>query len=374
MEDEMENVLAKLVAYRCTTDNRSANNDALAYIDQFVSERGMYTSYIEHDGVKSLVATTKPHHKRPTVLLGGHIDVVPGPDSLFTLQQDHERFFGRGVLDMKGSIAVFLQVIDALKDKLEQLDLGLMITSDEEVGGFNGTKVALEHGYEPKVCVLPDGGSDWQIQLSAKGVLQLKVSTSGQAAHGSQPWKGDNANLKLIRVIHEIYSLFPKNGPDNNTINIGKISGGEAINQVADSAEALLDIRVISEDDKAHLLEEIRAVCRRHEAKLDIVMEGTGASFDLNNPYIKRFAEIVTKVTNIKVAGSHAFGSSDARFFAERNIPCISLYPIGGGHHSSDEWVSIEALHQLQEIITQYVLETAAVATREALQAPDLVA
>jgi acetylornithine deacetylase/succinyl-diaminopimelate desuccinylase-like protein len=306
-------------------------------------------------------------------MLGGHIDVVPGPEPLFTLQQDHEKFYGRGVLDMKGSIAVFLSVIDGLRDKLDQFDFGLMITSDEEVGGFNGTKVVLERGYLPKVCILPDGGPDWQIQLSAKGVLQLKVSTSGQAAHGSQPWNGDNANLKLIRVIHDIHTLFPENGPDSNTINIGKISGGEAINQVADSAEALLDIRVVSQKDKTRLLEAIRAVCRRHEATLDIVMQGSGTSFDLHNPYVKRFAEIVTEVTNVEITGSHAYGSSDARFFAERNIPCISLYPPGGGHHSSDEWVSIEALHHLQEIITQYVLETASESSREELQKPDLV-
>jgi succinyl-diaminopimelate desuccinylase len=374
MENAMENVLAKLVSFQCTTDNRSANNDALAYINQYITERDMYTTIIEHDGVRSLFATTKPNHKTPAVLLGGHIDVVPGPEDLFTLQQDHEKFYGRGVLDMKGSIAVFLSVIDSLKGKLDQLDLGLMITTDEEVGGFNGTKVLLEQGYLPKVCILPDGGPDWQIQLSAKGVVQFKVSTSGLAAHGSQPWNGDNANLKLIRVIHEIHKLFPKNGPDNNTINIGKISGGEAVNQVADSAEALLDIRVISEKDKEHLLDEIRAICRRHDARLDILLSGFGATFDLHNPYVKRFAAIVTEVTNMEIYGSHAYGSNDARFFAERGIPCISLYPPGGGHHSSNEWVSIEALHQLQKIITQYVFETAATSSKKELQEPDLVA
>lgn len=373
MNNAMENVLAKLVSFQCTTDNRSANNDALAYIEHFVAERGMYTKVIEHDGIRSLLATTKSHHKKPTVLLGGHIDVVPGPEDSFTLKHDHEKFYGRGVLDMKGTIAVYLNVIDSLKGKLDQFDLGLMITTDEEVGGYNGTRVVLERGYAPKVCVLPDGGPDWQIQLSAKGVFQFKVSTSGVAVHGSQPWNGDNANLKLIRIIHEIHNLFPDNGPDDNTINIGKINGGEAVNQVADSAEALIDVRVISEKDKEHLINEIQVICRKHDATFEMLMSGSGANFDLQDHYIKRFAEIVTEVTNVEIVGSHAYGSSDARFFAERGIPCISLYPPGGGHHSSDEWVSIEALHQLQEIITQYILETAVTATRKELQEPDFV-
>jgi succinyl-diaminopimelate desuccinylase len=369
----MENILAKLVAFQCITDDRDANNSALDYIDRFVSERGMHTKLIEHDGFRSLIATSKPQHKKPTVMLGGHIDVVPGAEELFTLKQDHEKYYGRGVLDMKGSIAVFLSIIDELKGKLDQFDLGLMITSDEEIGGFNGTQVVLEKGYLPKVCVLPDGGADWQIQTSAKGVFQLRINTTGQAAHGSQPWKGDNANLKLIRVIHEIHGLFPKNGPDDNTINIGKISGGEAINQVADRAEALIDIRVISEKDREQLREAVDKVCLKHGAQLSVVTDGIGASFDLQNPYIKRFAEIVTEVTNIEVKGSRAHGSSDARFFAERNVPCISLYPPGGGHHSSNEWVSIDGLHQLKRIITQYILETATAHSREKLQESDLI-
>lgn len=369
----MENILAKLVAFQCITDNRGANNSALDYIDHFVSERGMHTQFIEHDGFQSLIATSRPHNKKPTVLLSGHIDVVPGAEELFTLQQDSENYYGRGVLDMKGSIAVFLSIIDELKGKLDQFDLGLLITSDEEIGGFNGTQVVLEHGYLPKVSILPDGGPDWQIQTSAKGVFQLKINTKGHAAHGSQPWKGDNANLKLIRVIHEIHGLFPTNGPDDNTINIGKISGGEAINQVADSAEALIDIRVISEKDRQQLRAAVEKICLKHGAQLSVVTDGIGASFDLQNPYIKRFAEIVTEVTNIEVKGSHAHGSSDARFFAERNVPCISLYPPGGGHHSPNEWVSIDGLHQLMKIITQYILETATAPSREELQESDLV-
>jgi len=370
----MESILAKLVSFQCITDNRDANNVALDYIDRFVSDRGMRTRQIEHNGIRSLVALSRPHHKKPAVMLGGHIDVVPGAEGLFTLQQDNEKYYGRGVLDMKGSIAVFLSVIDELKGKLDQFDLGLMVTTDEEIGGFNGTPIVLEKGYVPKVCILPDGGADWQIQTSAKGVFQLKITTSGQAAHGSQPWKGDNANLKLIRVIHEIYGLFPKNGPDDNTINIGKISGGEAVNQVADSAEAHIDIRVISEKDRDELRAAIERICLEHGAQLSVVTDGISTNFNLQNPYIKRFAEIVTEVTNVKITGSHAHGSSDARFFAERNIPCISLYPPGGGHHSSDEWVRIESLHQLKKIVTQYILETATESSKEELQEPDLVA
>lgn len=370
----MEEILAKLVAFQSVPDNHSTNKAALDFIGRFVSERGMHIKHFEWNGAPALVATSRMHTKTPTVMLAGHIDVVPAADELFTLNKDADSYYGRGVLDMKGSIAVFLSVIDELADQIDAFDIGIMITSDEELGGFNGTPKVLEAGYLPKVCILPDGGDDWQIQISAKGVLQLRVTTNGQAAHGSQPWNGDNANLRLIRILHDIMALFPENGPGSNTVNVGKISGGEAINQVPDAAEALIDIRVIHEQDRKRLLEKIKLICHRHhDAQLEVVMQGIGARFDLSNPYIKHFAEIVTEVTGVTVTGSHAFGSSDARFFAALDIPCISLYPPGGGHHGPNESVSIKGLQQLQAIVMQYLIETAQETSTEVAQTPDAV-
>ena len=369
----MEEILAKLVAFKSVTEDLSANKAALDYIEQFVAMRGMYTKQYEWHGAPALVATTRPHRKTPTVMLAGHIDVVPATNEQFTLHKDDEKYFGRGVLDMKGSIAVFLRIIDELQDQLADFDLGLIITSDEETGGYNGTPNLLEAGYVPKVCVLPDGGDNWQIQLSSKGVLQLNIATSGRAAHGSRPWKGDNANLRLIRVLHDVMTLFPENAPDTNTVNIGKISGGEAINQVADAAEALVDIRCISERDKQQLLEQVKSICEAQDAKLTVLMEGAGTAFELSNPHFKRFAEIVTEVTGVTVTGSHAYGSSDARYFAALDVPCISLYPPGGGHHGPNEWVSIKGLQQLRAIVTQFIIETARESSEEVVQTPDLV-
>jgi acetylornithine deacetylase/succinyl-diaminopimelate desuccinylase-like protein len=369
----MEEILAKLVAFKSVPDNYRANNAALEYIDRFVAERGLHTKRLEWNGAPALVATSRPRVKCPTLMLAGHIDVVPAANELFTLHTDDDKYFGRGVLDMKGSIAVFLSIINELKGQLDSFDFGLMITSDEELGGFNGTPKVLEAGYKPKVCILPDGGDNWQIQLTAKGVLQLRVATSGQAAHGSQPWNGDNANLRLIRILHDIMMLFPVNGPDTNTVNIGKISGGEAINQVPDAAEALIDIRCISEHDKQRLLEKVDQICHGHHAQMDVVMQGNGTTFEFSNPFIKRFSEIVTEVTSTEVTGSHAYGSSDARFFAALGIPCISLYPPGGGHHGPNEWVSIKGLQQLKTIVLQYLIETAQETPTEVIHTPDHV-
>ena len=369
----MDEILATLVSFKSVPDNHSANKAALDFIDRFVSARGMHTKHFEHNGSPALVATSLPLQKTPTVMLAGHIDVVPAADELFTLHKDADAYYGRGVLDMKGSIAVFMSVLDELKEQIDEFDIGLMITSDEELGGFNGTPKVLEAGYLPKVCILPDGGDNWQIQLSAKGVLQLRIRTNGQAAHGSQPWNGDNANLHLIRVLHDIMALFPENGPDTNTVNVGKISGGEAINQVPDAAEALIDIRYVHEQAKQQLLEKITHICQKHHAQLEVVMQGIGARFDLSNPFIKHFAQIVTEVTGVEVKGSHAFGSSDARFFAALDIPCISLYPPGGGHHGPNESVSIKGLQQLKAIITQFLIETTQESSTEVVQTPDAV-
>jgi len=70
-------LLRKLVAMPTTTGDLTANSIAIAYIQHFLESRGMYVAQYDYDGYRSLVATTKPGNKRPTVLLNAHLDVVP---------------------------------------------------------------------------------------------------------------------------------------------------------------------------------------------------------------------------------------------------------------------------------------------------------
>lgn len=355
----MEEILRRLVAFPTITGDETAVHQALDYIAGFVTQRGMHVERFDSNGFESLIATTTPGNKTPTVMLSAHIDVVPAPDGAFELRDDGIKLYGRGVLDMKCAIAAYLQIIDDLQDQLEQYDFGLMITSDEEIGGKDGIGPLLEEGYAPKVAILPDGGDDWQIQVHSKGFLYLKIAVEGKPAHGSRPWLGDNANVRLLNIIHEIQKLFPEPAPDTNTMNLGQIKGGNAINQVADYAEADIDVRLVSEVEKARIIKALQKICDHYDAQLTFTLNGAVGEFSLNNPYIKPFAECIEQITGVKVIGSRTLGSNDGRYFAAKHIPCISFYPTGGGHHGANEWLDKHAFYQMKDVIKLYLQKTA---------------
>lgn len=359
---ELEALLRQLVSIPTVTGNYGANHDALDYIERFLKKRGMYVRRYEWNGLESLVATSR-RTKNPEVMLAAHLDVVPGDEDAFNLREENGRYYGRGVLDMKFAIAAYLQVVDDLRNELHKYDFGIMITTDEEAGGLDGTAKVVEEGFIPKVCVLPDGGLDWQMQLYSKGFLYVSLTTEGVSAHGARPWLGKNALDTLLETVKDIRTLFPDPGTDPdcafNTCNIGRIRGGKAINQVAASAEALLDIRYTSNDERARLLREVEGICKKHGATLNIVANGDITNYSLSNPYLASFAKIVTDVTGVEVVGSRTPASSDVRYFEPHNVPCISVYPPGSGHHGPEEWIDKQGLYQFRDIIAGYLKQTA---------------
>lgn len=359
---ELEDILRQLVAIPTVTGNYEASHDALDYIERFLKQQGMYCKRYEWNGLESMVATTR-RTKTPKVMLAAHLDVVPGDESLFELQEKDGKYYGRGTLDMKYAIAAYMQAAQELGPRLHDYDFGIMITTDEEAGGLDGVARLVEAGYIPEICILPDGGLDWQIQLYSKGFLYLAITAKGKAAHAARPWLGDSAITKLVQVINETQELFidPGEDPDVaiNTLNIGRIAGGKAPNQVAEHAEMILDIRVSSDAEGKRLFQEIEQISTRHGASTSLLIHGSATNFSLDDPVFATFAALITEKTGVTVKGSRTPASSDIRYFIPHGVPCISVYPPGGAHHSQSEWIDKEGFYQFEEIIKTYLERTA---------------
>jgi succinyl-diaminopimelate desuccinylase len=181
-------VFKKLVSFESTPQNFKEKKKGILWILKFLKKFPLKLKYFEFSSHPSLVALTK--NKNPKVFLAAHFDVVPASPKLFNLKIKGGRAFGRGVYDMKFAIVCYLKLIEELKNDLKKMDFGIMITSDEEIGGFFGTKKLIEKGFKSKVVFLPDGGSNWKIEKKAKGAWHLKLEFFGKSAHGSRPWQG----------------------------------------------------------------------------------------------------------------------------------------------------------------------------------------
>lgn len=262
---------------------------------------------------------------------------------------------------MKFSLACYLRLLKELKMELKNLNLAVMITTDEEIGGENGVKHLLNKGYRSKVCFLPDGGQNWEIQKAAKGVLHLKIGAGGKSAHGSRPWLGVNAIDELMEFLGKIKNLFPKEPCGDkdhfhSTVNIGRIEGGKAVNQIPDWAQALVDIRLIPED-QIRIPKEIKKISHNFkQIKTEVLASGQSFKIDLDNPYLKLFTKIAESETKKKTVFITSHGSSDARYFAQRKIPVIATRPSGGGHHSENEWIDLKDLERFYRVLKRFVL------------------
>jgi acetylornithine deacetylase/succinyl-diaminopimelate desuccinylase-like protein len=351
----MKKILENLIKLKTVSEDKKVNRKALEYIEKEASNLPLHIKKEQSNGFKSLILTTKKT-KKPKILLQAHIDVVPGKEDLFTLKEKDGKYYGRGVYDMKFAIYCYLRLLKELNNDLSNLDLGVMITSDEELGGFNGVGYLLEKGYGADFAFLPDGRSNWEIEEGAKGFIHLKVKATGKEAHASRPWEGENAIEKLNLFLREAKKIFPQKGGYYTTFNIGKIKGGLAGNQVPGFAEALVDIRFVPEKSKEEILRKLNKV-KSERIRLKEVISSPSFRVDVNNHYFNKFSEIAEKRYKIKRRTAFSHGSSDARFFAAKKIPTLVVKPKGGGHHGPNESIDKKDLERYYQVLKEFILE-----------------
>lgn len=351
---DLVQLLSKMVAFDTVDCTNQATELCLDFVDQYLSRRGMHVVRHSSNELPSLVATTWPT-KRPKLLLQAHLDVVPCPESMRNLVERDGKFIGRGTFDMKFATAIYLQLVNELQDELANYDFGIMLTCDEEVGGRNGAGYLIEQGYRAEVCILPDAGDNWQIEVTQKGVWIAKLIARGVAVHGSRPWEGDNAIHKLIAVTQAIQELFKDQHAKSDTLSINMISGGKAVNQVAGLAEATLDIRFMSRQSYGELSAAIKNLAVERDVEIDTIACIQPIQADLQNPLVTSFLELAADLHDAPIEHVHSLGNSDAHYFDEVGVPVILMRPDGGAAHSDSEWLDKASFEKFYELIKRYV-------------------
>lgn len=355
MYKELVALTEELLRFRSTADQPDALNACADFIGDYFSGTGLEVARSVANGIPSIVVSKQT--KTPTVFLCGHFDVVPGNNEQFVPRIVGDRLYGRGALDMKSGVAAMMLLMKACA--ATKHDVGLMLTGDEEQGGWHGTGRLVEEGYRSRVAIIPDGGEAiHRMVMKEKGVMRVSLHATGRSAHGSVPWKGGNAIMSLARVldrVHETFLSWDAHPEDRwaSTINIGHIQGGVAVNQVPAEATARCDIRYIPEDQPEEIVARIRAV----------LPEGITATQDLlqppvfvraDDPFVTPFADVV-RAHGREPLPVFAHGSSDARFFAAHHIPVIMSQPDGAGHHGPEEWVHVPAIEEYYRVLEAYL-------------------
>jgi len=360
----MKTFLLKLLKIQSVSFDSKKIKEIQAFVEKLEDLINLRIKTYLSDGISSLVISNDDT-KNFDILFVGHLDVVPAIyPKAFEPYEKNGRIYARGASDMKGPVVAMMRAMKELIEEGTKLTLGLMLTTDEEVGGQNGVGHLLnEVGYRAKVAFIPDGGDNWSICTDEKGILHVKISAKGVSAHGSRPWKGDNANLKLIKCYETIekhfYEKWGKPTEKFNwipTLNLGYIQGGDSTNKVSDHAEAKIDFRFPAEVKKEEIIEIVKNACEKGDCEYEEIVSGASNHIDKNNPFLKAWCcgikDKSEKGTKLFVK---AHGASDARFFAEKGVPTIISKPICSEIHVDDEWIDYNSLVEFKDCIKQWV-------------------
>ncbi|THB72528.1 MAG: M20 family peptidase [Desulfobacteraceae bacterium] len=342
-----------LIRFKTMHSRLDQIHDCINHIASILEAHDIEFRHMVNSGSPSILVTPGTHEF--PLLLMSHIDVVDAPDALFEPRMVNGRLYGRGSYDDKYAAALSIVLLLKRMIQLRQagkhqtdLKMGILITSDEEIGGINGAQEVLR-SIRPEFSIILDGGSINEVITKEKGIARVRLIAAGQSCHASRPWLGKNAIEMVMSDYAKLRRHF-KTQQDTHwhpTVNPGLITGGKIINQVPDHCELCLDIRYTEHDDIQALLDRIEKETDS-ELKVDLV-EPVFIS-----PPSDYLSQIKALSKDIKLGYEH--GASDARHLMPHHLAGVVWGPNGNlTQHSLDEHVEIDSLYLLHERLSRFI-------------------
>jgi succinyl-diaminopimelate desuccinylase len=353
MSGELVALAERLIGYE--TSEPEAISEAAEFVIGWLAARGIEAECDEVRGLPVIKAEVGPEGA-PTVVLHGHLDVVPGLAGQFDPRIEGDRLYGRGAYDMKGALAAMLVTAAAMRDQGGvRVRLGIVGDEESEEEAERGSDRLVDSGFIGDFAITGEP-TDLHIGIEAKGVLALRLEVGGTAAHGATPWLGDNAVLNAIDVFRSIESLpFARHSSelfDRPSINLGRIWGGDALNKVPDRCVIDVDIRYLPDQDPSAVLAEVRALPGIEAASL---FTRPPATVDRDSPFVRGLREAARAHHDGEPMSVGRDGASDAVSFLRVGVPAVEFGPVGAGHHGPQEWVSISSLETYRQALDSFL-------------------
>lgn len=356
---EFSRKLISIPTYKDDKDKKSA----FELLKEECEKNDLHVEVFESKGVQNLVASTKGRkEKGKKLLFNGHYDTVP-PSSAWTedpfgAKIQGDILYGLGSVDMTCNLAAMISTaINAKKLKGEVI---VVAVGDEEVGGANGTKNTVENEVTADYAVIGEP-TDMQLALGHKALVQLRISAKGKAAHAAFPTNGENAIVKLIEPLAKLHEKFKATSTvygeelfRSSTLNIGMITGGNAINVVPDTCVVTLDFRLPPKTNRDTFISSLKDEYR--ELSFEIISNDNGWDEPTNSKLAVSATRILHEVTGNEIKPLYKLGASDARYYAKEGISTIN---VGAGAmnmlHAPDEKISIKQLGQCEEFYKKLI-------------------
>ncbi len=283
---------------------------------------------------------------RAPVLLAGHLDTVPIQANV-PGRRDDERVHGAGASDMKGALAVMVELA------LAGAPFDCLFFGREELPGkFSALTPLLERerlDYELVVMMEPTSND---LHAGCVGNINATWTFTGRSAHSARPWDGENAIHAAARGIASLAEHQPvEHVFDGLTFyevaSVTEIEGGIASNVVPDRAVCGVNYRFAPGRTPDAARARLRELCPGGELVIDsLAPSGAVAT---QNPR----AQALIATGDLTVAPKQAWTP-----VAEFGLAGIDAVNFGPGEpaqaHRRDESIEIAALVRSYEVLEAF--------------------
>jgi succinyl-diaminopimelate desuccinylase len=307
----------------------------------------------------------------PNFCYAGHTDVVPPGDPAqwrhdpFAAEVEDGWLYGRGAVDMKGAIAVYIGAVSRFLDARGpdfSGSLSLLITGDEEGPAVNGTRKVLEalaeEGERLDACLVGEPTSSERladmVKIGRRGALNARLTVAGVQGHSAYAHLADNPVHRLLEMLSRLTgealdqgsAHFPPTSLQVTTVDVGN----PATNVIPGAAAAGFDVRFSDRHTSQSVERWVRERLDAVGGDYELVVRVSGESFlTPPGPLSELIVGAVAQVTGAAPELGTTGGTSDARFIKDF-APVAELGLLNATAHKVDERVSLADLEALGRI------------------------
>jgi succinyl-diaminopimelate desuccinylase len=292
---------------------------------------------------------------KPLVLLSGHTDTVPAQGNIPGRIEDGV-VHGLGASDMKGGLAVMIELARWAAKADLAYDLGWLFFPREELGPewnplpavFDAAPLIDESALV--ICLEP---TDNTLQLGCLGNINARVVFEGRAAHSARPWLGVNAIGLALRGLGAVLELEPNDVEIDGlvfreVVSVTQIDDcGNAANVIPARVEATINYRFAPTRTQAGAEARLAELIG---APIEILSSAAAAHVALDSPVVQ----------DLRDAGGFAVEPKQAwtnvADFAGRGLDALNLGPGATRYaHTADEQVEVAELERTFDALCRFL-------------------
>lgn len=306
------------------------------------------------------------------LMLNGHLDTVgvEGMPEPFAATIRNGKMYGRGAFDMKGSLAACMTALKALVDSKAAFngEVLLAAVADEEYFSLGTADIVSRYKVDGAIVT---EATEMNLCRAHKGFVWLEVETFGRAAHGSRFDEGVDANMMMGRFLAALDKLekdlrarssHPLVGPPS--LHAALLNGGSGLSTYAANCKLKIERRTIPGETEAQVVGELQKIIDQLTAA-DSNFKATVNALCTREPFeVAENAEIVRTVekaaAQVRGISPRHIGQTfwmDSALLAAAGIETVVIGPIGAGAHADEEWVELQSLVDLAQILAETALE-----------------